>query len=135
MKTINNYIQEALIKKDTKLKRPFCQEYLIFVPWNSNYFYMKDHYSDNLIDCDHTDIFIIKKSEAINVFNDLPITELTTDQNIEEDEKTLFIFKIPKTIYSKNDLEKEVFVDWDDHPCNLEYSDHWDCIKDIDELK
>ncbi len=134
MKTINNYIQEALIKKTTVLGK-FCNDYIIFLPWNSNYFYMKQKYSDNLIDCIHTDIFIIKKSEAINVYKDLPVPELTTDQNYEEDDKSLFIFKIPKTIYSKNDLEKKVFVDWDEHPCNLEYSNHWDVIKDINELK
>ena len=34
MKQLLNYINEALIKKDTKLD---ISEYLIFIPWNNDY--------------------------------------------------------------------------------------------------
>jgi len=36
MKQLLNYINEALIKKDTKLKLDIS-EYLIFIPWNNDY--------------------------------------------------------------------------------------------------
>ena len=54
MKQLINYINEALIKKDTKLKQ-YQEEYLIFIPWN--YDYREFRMSDNV---DDFDMIIIK---------------------------------------------------------------------------
>ena len=134
MKTINNYIQEALIKKDTKLRQPFCQEYFIFIPYDNNYYYMENKYFKEKMTIPNFTIFLIKKSDAINVYNHLPSKKLCT--NLNDRYNTIVIFKIPKNIDSKELLKKIIYdLGYAYSPFNSNKDTDWETIKDIDELK
>ncbi len=135
MKIINNYIQEALIKKDTKLKlkQSFYQEYLIFIPYDNNYYYMENKYFKEKMSVPNFTIFLIKKSDAINVYNHLPSKKLCTDLN--DRYNTIVIFKILENIDSKETLKKIIYdLGYADSPFGNKDTD-WETIKTIDELK
>ena len=138
MKTINNYIQEALITKNTKLRQNiFAEEYVIFLPYDDNYYYMARKYPDKEINAMCYTIYLIKKSEAINIYNELPNKHLTTFQEISKGlDSSLLIYRIPTFIKSELDLHRNIdSYGYYDSPFNPINKIRWDLIENLNELK
>ena len=135
MKHLNYFIQERLkISKDTKVKRLFSEEYVLFVPYDNNFYYMKNNYKELLINLGNFFVFLVKKSDAIDIYNKLP-SKTITDSKSKNSYNGITIYKIPSNIDSKKKLIEINKTKYSESPINPDNSNHWEFIENIDELK
>jgi hypothetical protein len=140
MKNINIYIQEALINKNTKIKKHFSDEYVLFVPYRRCYSYILNNEELNkyLLNIgDRAKICLINIKDAYDIYIKLPDNHLSNEIVSDRSNWDLSIFRIPKNIDSIENLK----ITLNKNRCQninvfiTEKDDLWERITDEDQLK
>ena len=79
MKKLNTYINEALIKKDTKIKNYETYDNYIVIPYHQEVYSLLREINSDSFYSNTTEWWIVKKDELIPIINDL----LTIQKNEE----------------------------------------------------
>lgn len=140
MKNINIYIQEALINKNTKIKKHFSDEYVLFVPYRECYSYILNHeeFDKYLLNLDNrAKIYLINIKDAYDIYIKLPNNHLSNEIVSDKSNWDLSIFRIPKNIDSIENLKITLNKN---HCKNInafitKQDDLWERITDEDQLK
>lgn len=92
MKQLNTYINEALIKKDTKIKNYETYDNYIVIPYHQEVYSLLREINSKYFYSHTTDWWLLKKDELIPIINDL----LTIQKN--ETSMTYLIYGIKENI-------------------------------------